>query len=91
MPLQRGGWLNFLVVCVCLAFSAGYEFFEWWTAVLTGDAANDFLGTQGDPWDTQWDMFMAFLRACCSVTLLSGWHDVSLRKVCPPAPPDSGA
>ncbi|MBI3882579.1 MAG: DUF2238 domain-containing protein [Verrucomicrobia bacterium] len=80
-PLPRGKWLAFLVVCVCLAFSAGYEFVEWWTALLTGDAATDFLGTQGDPWDTQWDMFFALVGAICSVTLLSRWHDVSLKKV----------
>ncbi len=84
-PLPRGGWLNFLVVCVCLAFSAGYELFEWWTAVLTGEAANDFLGTQGDPWDTQWDMFMALVGAFCSVSFLSRWHDVSLTGVCRPS------
>jgi putative membrane protein len=80
-PLQRGGWLNFLVVCVCLAFSASYEFFEWWTAALTGEAASDFLGTQGDPWDTQWDMFLATVGAVCSLTLLGRWHDASLKKV----------
>ena len=80
-PLQRGGWLNFLVVCVCLAFSACYEFFEWWTAALTGEAASDFLGTQGDPWDTQWDMFLATVGAVCSLTLLGRWHDASLKKI----------
>lgn len=85
-PLQRGGWLNFLVVCVCLAFSASYEFFEWWTAALTGEAASDFLGTQGDPWDTQWDMFLAMIGAICSVACLSRWHDASLKPVyTPPA------
>ena len=85
-PLQRGGWLNFLTVCVCLAFSAGYEFFEWWVAVFTGEAASDFLGTQGDPWDTQWDMFMAMVGASCAVLSLSGRHDESLKKVyTPPA------
>ena len=85
-PLPRGGWLNFLVVCVCLAFSASYEFFEWWTAALTGEAASDFLGTQGDPWDTQWDMFLAMVGAVCSLALLNQWHDASLKKVyTPPA------
>lgn len=85
-PLQPGAWLNFLVVCVCLAFSASYEFFEWWTAVLTGDAASDFLGTQGDPWDTQWDMFLATVGALCSLAMLSRWHDTSLQKVCASPP-----
>ena len=78
-PLVRGGWLNFLVVCVCLAFSASYEFFEWWTAAVTGEAAEAFLGTQGDPWDTQWDMFLAMVGATCSVALLSRRHDASLK------------
>ena len=80
-PLRPGAWLAFLVVCVCLAFSAGYEFFEWWTALLTGEAAADFLGTQGDPWDTQWDMFLAFCGATTAMTLLSRRHDESLKKV----------
>lgn len=80
-PLQRGGWLNFLVVCVCLAFSACYEFIEWWTALLTGAAATDFLGTQGDPWDTQWDMFLAMVGAVCSVAFMSRWHDASMKRV----------
>ena len=62
-PLVRGKWLFFLVVCVCLACSAFYEFIEWWTALATGEAATAFLGTQGDPWDTQWDMFFAFVGA----------------------------
>ncbi len=83
-PLPRGGWLNFLVVSVCLAFSACYEFFEWWVAVLTGEAAEAFLGTQGDPWDTQWDMFLATVGAVCALGLLSRWHDASLKKVYTP-------
>src|SRR6266498_5299302 len=62
-PLRRGGWLFFLVACVCLAISACYELVEWWTAVATGEAATAFLGTQGDPWDTQWDMFTALVGA----------------------------
>jgi len=80
-PLRPGGWLNFLAVSVCLAFSACYEFFEWWTAVLTGDAANDFLGTQGDPWDTQWDMCLAMVGASASVILLGRRHDASVKRV----------
>ena len=83
-PLLRGGWLNFLVVSVCLAFSACYEFFEWWVAVLTGEAAEAFLGTQGDPWDTQWDIFLATVGAVCALGLLSCWHDASLKKVYTP-------
>src|SRR5262249_7251395 len=80
-PLQRGKWLAFLVVCVCLAFSAFYEFIEWWTAVLTCDAGTDFLGPQGDAVDTEWDMLLALLGALCAVTCMSRWHDRSLKKV----------
>lgn len=80
-PLRPGAWLFALTVAVCLAFSACYEFIEWWTALATGEAATDFLGTQGDPWDTQWDMFLAFCGACVSLVTLSRWHDRSLEKV----------
>lgn len=79
--LQRGGWLAFLTVSVCLAFSAFYEFIEWWTALATRDAATDFLGTQGDPWDTQWDMFLAFCGAIVSVTCMAPWHDRSMARI----------
>jgi len=74
-PLARGKWLFFLVVCVCLAGSAFYEFIEWWAALLGGEAADSFLGTQGDVWDTQWDMFLAFLGSMASQMLLAGVHD----------------
>ncbi len=74
-PLARGRWLFFLVVCVCLAGSAFYEFIEWWAALLGGEAAESFLGTQGDVWDTQWDMFLAFLGSMASQLLLAGVHD----------------
>ena len=59
-PMKDGKWLPVVVTSICLAFSAFYEFTEWWAALLGGDAATDFLGTQGDVWDTQWDMFLAF-------------------------------
>jgi putative membrane protein len=62
-PLPPGDWLFFLVTCVCLAISAAYELVEWATAVVSGSAAMAFLGTQGDVWDTQWDMFLALLGA----------------------------
>ena len=78
-PLRPGGWLFFLVTCVCLAFSAFYELVEWWTALATGSAATAFLGTQGDPWDTQWDMFLAFVGAIAALVLLSRFHDRQLR------------
>ncbi|HVF56875.1 MAG TPA: DUF2238 domain-containing protein [Pyrinomonadaceae bacterium] len=79
-PLRRGGWLFFLVVAVCLAFSAFYEFTEWWAALLGGEAADAFLGTQGDQWDTQWDMFMCFTGAILSQLLLSRVHDRQLAR-----------
>ncbi|HEB97170.1 MAG TPA: DUF2238 domain-containing protein, partial [Sedimenticola thiotaurini] len=62
-PLRPGGWLFLIVTSICLAFSALYELIEWWTALLSGEAATAFLGTQGDPWDTQWDMFLALVGA----------------------------
>src|SRR6476620_5782481 len=77
-PLPRGRWLFFLVTCVCLSFSAVYEFVEWWTAVGTGEAATAFLGTQGDPWDTQWDMFLALVGALTAQLLLARVHDRQL-------------
>ncbi len=79
--VRRGAWLFTLSVCVCLAFSAFYEFIEWWAALATGEAATDFLGTQGDPWDTQWDMFLAFIGAIVSLALLARAHDRSLKRV----------
>ena len=78
-PLRPGKWLFFLVTCVCLAISACYEFIEWWGALLGGEATTDFLGTQGDPWDTQWDMFLAFIGAIIAQLLLNRRHDHELR------------
>lgn len=77
-PLRPGRWLFFLVTCVCLAFSALYELIEWWSAVAFGDGATAFLGTQGDTWDTQWDMFLALVGAVSSQLLLAGVHDRQL-------------
>lgn len=77
-PLRRGGWLRFLIVCVCLAVSVAYEWIEWWAALLSGDDAIQFLGTQGDPWDTQWDMFLAGAGAVLALTGLSRLHDRQL-------------
>jgi putative membrane protein len=77
-PLGKGGWLFFLVLCVCLAISAVYEFLEWGTALIAGSGATEFLGTQGDPWDTQWDMFLALLGAAISQLLLGRIHDRQL-------------
>lgn len=77
-PLVRGAWLFFLTTCVCLAFSAFYEMIEWWVALVAGADAEAFLATQGDVWDTQWDMFLALLGAVAAQFLLGGWHDRQL-------------
>jgi putative membrane protein len=77
-PLERGGWLFFLVTCVCLAVSAFYEFIEWWVALIVGSGADEFLATQGDVWDTQWDMFLAFTGAIVAQLLLGRTHDRQL-------------
>lgn len=79
-PLNRGKWLNFIVVCICLAVSAFYELVEWWVAAATGEAAESFLGTQGDVWDSQWDMFMCLVGAVCAIALLGVLHDRYLEK-----------
>ena len=78
-PLQPGGWLFFIVTSICLAFSAFYEFIEWWVALLTGEAADAFLATQGDVWDTQWDMFLCFCGAMLSQLLFARLHDAQRR------------
>ncbi len=74
-PLTSGRWLFFLTVCFCLAFSAFYELIEWWVALVNDQAAEAFLGTQGDPWDTQTDMFLALVGSILSLLLLSRTHD----------------
>lgn len=78
--LPQSGWIAFLAGCVCLALSAFYELIEWWTALATGEAATDFLGTQGDIWDTQWDMFLALLGAGTALTWLARPHDKSMAR-----------
>jgi putative membrane protein len=80
-PLRGSRWLPFVVVCICLAFSALYELIEFWTAVSTGEAAEAFLGTQGDVWDTQWDMQMALVGAVVALATLSRLHDRELSQV----------
>jgi putative membrane protein len=87
--LRPGAWLFTLVAATCLAISACYEFLEWWTALLVGGAAEAFLATQGDVWDTQWDMFLALCGALAAQLLLARWHDrqlARLRRVVPAAP-----
>lgn len=77
-PLRPGRWLFVLVTAVCLAISACYEFIEWWAALVGGHNAEAFLGTQGDVWDTQWDMFMALIGAITAQLLLAKAHDRAL-------------
>ena len=76
--LVRGKLLSFLVLCVCMAISAWYELFEFAVARLTGTAADAFLGSQGDPWDTQWDMTFCFIGATCALLLMTRWQDKQL-------------
>ena len=71
----------FLAVSICLAFSAFYELVEWWAALGLGQGADEFLGTQGDPWDTQSDMFFALLGAIAALSVLPGWHDRQMRSM----------
>jgi putative membrane protein len=79
--LQRGGWLFTVVTSVALAISALYELIEWGAALALGAGADDFLGTQGDPWDTQKDMLMAWIGAMLAQALLARWHDRQLARL----------
>ena len=79
--VRRKNWIPFLVVSICLAISAFYELIEWWTALLSGNAASDFLGSQGDVWDTQSDMCLALIGAVCALLFLSYFHDRALEKI----------
>lgn len=80
-------FLFFLVLCICLAISAFYELIEWWAALLIGADADEFLATQGDVWDTQWDMFLALIGAIAAQLLLGRWHDRQLaQRLLPTAP-----
>jgi putative membrane protein len=82
-PLRRGGWLAYLVLAACLSFSAFFELIEWWSALAFGADADAFLATQGDPWDTQWDMFLCLCGAIASLLLLSRLHDRQLGAAVP--------
>ncbi|MEU6241601.1 DUF2238 domain-containing protein [Streptomyces sp. NPDC047024] len=77
-PLRGSRWLAPLTVCACLAFSACFELLEWAAAEIGGHSADAFLATQGDVWDTQWDMFCALIGAVLSLLLLSKVHDRQL-------------
>lgn len=80
-PLRGSRWLAPLTVCASFAFSAVFEMLEWFAAVTGGEAADAFLGTQGDVWDTQWDMFCALIGATCALLLLSRVHDRALARL----------
>lgn len=75
------GWLAFIVVSICLAISAFYELIEWWVALLSEEAADAFLGTQGYVWDTQSDMFLAFLGAISALVIFSTLHDRQISRL----------
>jgi putative membrane protein len=80
-PQRPGGWLFTLVTAVALGISALYELVEWWAALIGGEGADAFLGTQGDQWDTQWDMFLALLGAASALLLLSRLHDRQIARL----------
>lgn len=79
--VRKKGWIPFFVICICLAISAFYELIEWWTAVLSGDGAEDFLGTQWYVWDTQSDMFCAMIGAICMLIFFSRLQDKQISKM----------
>ncbi len=78
--LQRGKLLFSIIVAFSLSISALYEFFEWWVALAIGQNAEAFLATQGDVWDTQWDMFLALCGAVTALILISKLHDRQLKR-----------
>jgi putative membrane protein len=79
--LNRKRWQPFLIIAICMTISVTYEWIEWWSALLGGAASTDFLGTQGDPWDTQEDMFMCLIGATCALLFMRGWQDRQLREL----------
>lgn len=79
--IARRGWLGFCVVSFCLGLSATYELIEWAAALVSAEAAESFLGTQGDGWDTQWDMFLAGTGALAALLFLSRIHDRSMKRM----------
>jgi len=80
-PLRAGKWLFALVLGTCLGVSALYELVEWWVALIGGGAGVQFLAAQGDPWDTQWDMFLCLCGAIVSLVALRRVHDAQLRRL----------
>ena len=80
-PLHAGKWLTFITLSICLAISAAYELLEFAAAMAIGQGADEFLATQGDPWDTQWDMLCALIGATLSLLLLSPLHNHQIAKL----------
>ncbi len=78
--LIRGKWLFFITVSICVSISAYYEIFEWWVAASIGESADSFLGSQGDIWDAQWDMFMCLIGSLSSLILLGRIHNKQLKE-----------
>lgn len=78
--VRPGRMLAFLSLCVVMTVSSCYELIEWLVAVLIDQGADEFLGTQGDVWDTQWDMFMALVGGSASLLVLSRWQDRQLQR-----------
>jgi putative membrane protein len=79
--IARPAWLPGLVICVCMTVSVLYEFLEWFVAVATGVAAEAFLGTQGDIWDTQWDMLFALIGSSTAMATMTGWQDRQIARL----------
>jgi putative membrane protein len=77
-PLRPSGWLTYLCIAAALSVSAFFELIEWWSALALGADADAFLATQGDVWDTQWDMFLCLCGAIASLALLARAHDRAL-------------
>jgi len=80
-PLRRGGWLFFIILSICLGISAVYELLEWAAALISVEASAAFLGTQGDVWDTQWDIFLAGIGALTALLALGRVHDRALARL----------
>jgi putative membrane protein len=89
--VRAGRMAGFLCICVALAVSAVYELVEWWAALALGQGADEFLGTQGDPWDTQSDIFMALVGSCAALAAFSRRHDRQLAALSPPGTPRSAS
>jgi putative membrane protein len=79
--ISNASFFNFIIVAICLAISAAYEWIEWWVSLATGDGGDAFLGTQGYVWDTQSDMLFATIGATVGLILFSKIQDKQLQKI----------